>query len=190
MRNSIISLNLVLEEQFSVRDQMVVSFPQGSVVCDTRVIWLLFQYVPCYLSCSIYLLSNLLWCAQTSNLSTSQSVVCGWSVTKIDEGHSSAKGKGHGAVCQWPPSAFLNPSNSPHPLSIHPSFPLSCWQTVTEDWGLFWSAWTDGHQLLQEKEKKDRGTNKKQIWWEKDFDWNLWREKYECLSDYFYTKKQ
>lgn len=124
-----IFLNLVLEDQISVRDQMV-SFPQGSVVCDMRVIWLLFQYAPCYLSCSIYLLSNVLWCVQTSNLSTSQSAVCRWSVTKIDEGHSSAKGKGQGGLSVSAPHV-----PPPIPLTLNPSIHPSVLLT-NNDWGL------------------------------------------------------
>lgn len=129
----------------------MVEFLDDSVVSDRGVIWSLFQYVPCYLSCSIYLLSNLLWCLWTSNLSTSQSAVCAWSLTKIDEGHSGAEGKGRGglSVCATPP-----------PPPIHPSLLPSVLLTVTEDWGLFWSAWTDGQHSHQEKQrKKEREKN-------------------------------
>lgn len=139
-------LNLVSEDRFS--DQMV-SFPQGSVVCDMWGIWLLFKYVPCYLSCSIYLLSNVLWCAQTSNLSTSQSAVCRWSVTKIDEGHSSANGKGQGGLFVSAP--HVPPSTS---LTLHPSLhPSLC---VADKQWLRTEAFFDQHGQMDNRRSKRR----------------------------------
>lgn len=173
-------LNLVLEEQFSVRDQMVSS-PEGSVLFDTGVIWPFFQYAPCYLSCNIYFLSNLLWCPCTSNLSTSQSAVCGWSVTKIDEGHSGTEGKGQGGL-----SVSAPPPPSIHP-SILPSFPSI--RPADKQWRRT-EAFSDQHGQMDNtlckrgREKKKEGKlRRREIWWEMEFDWNLWIEKCGGLAN-------
>ena len=149
------------------------------MVCDTGVISALFQYAPCYLSCSIYLLSNLLWCAQTSNLSTSQSAVCRWSVTKTDEGHSGAEGKGQGglSVSAHTPAPFHPPP--PHLSiypSIHPSFHPADKQWLRTEAFSDKAGQMDNTRSKRKREKKKRGTHRRQIWWEKEFDWNLCRE--------------